>query len=313
MNMNLPPIQHFELLREYDRTLSLKAAISKVVKQGDIVLDAGCGTGILGLLALKAGAKKVVAVDSQNLSFAKALAAENNLIDSIEYIQADFDTLDLKILPRFDVILAMLYSGHPIFDEGQVSLKNRIYEKFLLPNGKLIPNRVKWHAYVCDWQIHDFSQRTRQFEHAISDLTHQLGLHFQPSWATELSQIQAWQCVVDPYECTQEIHDLKDFFSESSNAKLKLLSKRTDVADIEYGKITALLPDTINFEIIQSGQTTTILWIRELWFEDILISSRNSISLVEKPISVDLHKNYTIALDQAWKSTNIISQYHLAS
>ena len=34
----------------------------KIVKPGDVVLDLGCGTGFLGLLALQAGASRVHAV-----------------------------------------------------------------------------------------------------------------------------------------------------------------------------------------------------------------------------------------------------------
>lgn len=47
MNKNSPPIEHLSLLEEYDRLLGLKTSICRVVKPNDLVLDAGCGTGVL--------------------------------------------------------------------------------------------------------------------------------------------------------------------------------------------------------------------------------------------------------------------------
>ncbi len=72
---------------------------------GKKVCDAGCGTGILAILAAKKGAESVYAVDIEEWAYRNALdnIALNNVIDKVTVELGDFSLLQDK---QFDIILA---------------------------------------------------------------------------------------------------------------------------------------------------------------------------------------------------------------
>lgn len=72
--------------------------------EGRKVLDMGCGTGILAILAAKKGAALVWAVDNDPVCAASA--AENKILNGVNHIITACGSVDLVAGRRFDVILA---------------------------------------------------------------------------------------------------------------------------------------------------------------------------------------------------------------
>src|SRR5471032_1272785 len=85
--MSLLIDEHRQYVSDRARVDAFARAIASVVRPGDVVVDLGCGTGILGLLACRAGAARVYAIDSGSmLDVARRLARANGFADRIVHV-----------------------------------------------------------------------------------------------------------------------------------------------------------------------------------------------------------------------------------
>jgi len=316
VNTNNPPQLQMGLLRQWDRTMGLKESIARYVKSGDVVLDAGCGTGVLSLLAVQAGASKVVAIDSYDLQIAKEIALENNAAYAIEFVQADLQEVDLLKTTlddnQFDVIIAMLYSGHPRFDRHQITLKQELVKRYLAPHGIVIPNQIKFIAYGCDWATHDFSQYCLEAARYVRDLERQWGIKLQ-TFNHYLENLTTGDDLGVTIRNNNAYKKNDILFQYSSPDRLdrplaKMLSQATLVANINYENDEKnLFPETIKFDITETGRLTAIIWVRELLHNGLLISSRESASLVREPLWLNQGEKCIAKFDDIWQTTNVIS------
>ena len=112
-------------LRDVTRTKAFRSAIERAVNSGDVVLDAGTGSGILAFFAAAAGARKVYAVEA-NEALANRLRANvtlNGLEKVVEVICGDVRSLALP--ERVDVVLAEMIDTW-LLDEHQVPALNAL-------------------------------------------------------------------------------------------------------------------------------------------------------------------------------------------
>lgn len=95
------------------------------------LMDAGCGTGILAILAAMRGAKDIVAFDIEDWAFHNAVEnAQLNGCSHIHILQGTINNLSLPFT-SFDIVLANI-NKNVLLEEISV------YYKFLKPDGKLV-------------------------------------------------------------------------------------------------------------------------------------------------------------------------------
>ena len=116
-------------------------AIKNVVNKDSIVLDLGAGLGVLGLMALSAGAKKVYLVEPASIiNTTKMIIKENGLSDRVECFEGSIEEVELP--EKVDVILSV-FTGNFLLSEDLLPSLFYARDKFLAPEGKLIPDRAK--------------------------------------------------------------------------------------------------------------------------------------------------------------------------
>lgn len=97
--------------------------------KGESVLDMGCGTGILSILAAKMGAKAVLAIDHDPVC--QASTEENININKVEAIQTLCGSIDLIEGKKFGIILANI-NRNILLDQLQA------YASSLHPGGHIL-------------------------------------------------------------------------------------------------------------------------------------------------------------------------------
>ncbi len=289
---------HLRLLSRFDRAVGLLNAIQSSVKKGDTVLDAGCGSGTLGLLALKNGARQVVGVDNCPTDFARELAEANGFSKETLFIQSNLEDLNLKEYKnKFDLIISMIYQSTPIRDEGQHKIVFDLKEKYLKKGGKILPGHVQYYAYVCEWPSFDINKRQLLLDEQIRSLEGRYQLSFAPFFKHTRNGID-WKFVPDRDRMNGKI--LKE------NNDLLVLSHPAPFCKIDYNNNdTFTFPWEFPVKISHPGKINLIMWIQELWFEDILVFSNETISFIENSKIVNPGDMVTILPDNKWRKTNI--------
>ncbi|GAA5986806.1 hypothetical protein JCM5350_005245 [Sporobolomyces pararoseus] len=105
-----------------------------------VVLDVGCGTGILSMFAAKAGAKKVYAVDASNVAY-KAMRniKANGFQDVIQVIKGKVEEIELP--EKVDVIISE-WMGYCLLYECMLDSVLLARDKYLAPGGLMVPSQT---------------------------------------------------------------------------------------------------------------------------------------------------------------------------
>jgi protein arginine N-methyltransferase 7 len=119
------PSYHFDMLQDLDRNRAYRLGIEATVEEGDLVVDIGTGSGLLSILAKRAGAEHCFAIEGDPAlqAASKAVIAANGLSE------------DITVIPKHSTMvtcgfgLDVPYPAHVVVTE--------IFDSFLLGEGML--------------------------------------------------------------------------------------------------------------------------------------------------------------------------------
>ena len=138
---------HEDMLRDHVRTDSYREACegNPELFKNKVVLDIGCGTGILSIFAVKAGAKKVYGVDNADIiQAAKDIIQRNGLSSKITLIHKKIEDLEDADIPegKVDIIISE-WMGYFLLYESMLDSVIDARDKWLKKGGTILPTRVK--------------------------------------------------------------------------------------------------------------------------------------------------------------------------
>jgi protein arginine N-methyltransferase 1 len=231
-------------------------AVAATVQPGNVVVDLGCGPGILSLLALRAGASRVHAIDvNPAVWIARDLAAENGFGGKLEVHQRS--SFDVELREQADVIIADLRGSSPLFEHNIAALEDA-RKRWLAPGGVLVPVRDRLFVTLVE------SNRLREnLELGWSGLEHH-------GFAAEAARIAT-------LNCTYSDQDALVLASQ-------VLSESKQWAEIRYGEPhERSLSATVDLTMTRGGTAHALaLWFEATLHDDIVFDNAPGKQLVYK-------------------------------
>jgi precorrin-6B methylase 2 len=285
--------EHRLYLQDAPRVRAFERGLASAVRPGDVVVDLGCGTGILGLLACRAGAARVYAIDEGGMAeVALALAAANGFSDRITIVRGH--SHDISLPERADVVVGDQI-GQFGFEAGVLDYFADARRRFLKPEGRFVPRAVSlWMAPIeCGevWEEaafwgtrpHGFDTRPAQeislnSGHALRvEPDHQLGPGHRATTLTLGDDHRCFSFAMDlPIERAGTFHGLAGWFTADMHGDASMsnapgdplrINRRNQVFLVD--RAAAVAPgEVVRVQMIVRPHDSVLRWIVERWASD---------------------------------------------
>lgn len=134
---------HESMIKDRIRTDAYRDFIydHKALFQDKVVLDVGCGTGILSMFAAKAGAKLVIAVDNSDIiNKARENVYSNGLQDTVKCLRGKIEEVALPV-NQVDIIVSE-WMGYCLLYESMLDSVLYARDRYLAPDGLMVPSHA---------------------------------------------------------------------------------------------------------------------------------------------------------------------------
>jgi len=164
---------HAEMLQDKARTEAYRNVILKNphLFKDKVVVDVGCGTGILSMFAAQAGAKIVYALEMSEIAFdAIDVVRENGLADKVKIIKGKAEEI-AATLPKADVVISE-WMGYCCLYEGMLDTVLEVRDKVMKHGGHMMPGTAGldffavsseslWHTHRGFWDnVYGFKMKS---------------------------------------------------------------------------------------------------------------------------------------------------------
>jgi protein arginine N-methyltransferase 3 len=132
---------HEEMLKDKVRTETYRDSMykNKDYFKGKVVLDVGCGSGILSMFAAQSGAAKVIGVDNSSvLTTAAKIIKQNGLDHIITLVRGKIEEVTLPV-EQVDIIISE-WMGYFLVFESMMDSVIFARDKWLKPGGIVLPD-----------------------------------------------------------------------------------------------------------------------------------------------------------------------------
>lgn len=142
------PVEHARMLHDDRRTGDFASALAAAVRPGDVVVDIGTGSGVLALAAVRAGARRVYAVEASDIAeVAHRVFEINGVQDRVTLVRGW--SRQIALPEPADLLVAEVIGNEPLEEEVlETTLDAR--RRLLAPDARLIPHALTLLAYRRD-------------------------------------------------------------------------------------------------------------------------------------------------------------------
>jgi type II protein arginine methyltransferase len=138
------PKWHFRIVSDHDRNRAYEAALTRTITPGCHVLEIGAGSGLLAMMAARAGAAAVYTCEENPVvaHLARGIIAANGYADRVHVIgrrSTDIDVARDMGRPA-DLLVSEIYSNN-LIGEGALPVLEDAWRRLLIPSARVIPCR----------------------------------------------------------------------------------------------------------------------------------------------------------------------------